>query len=399
MSVVTNTSQQATTTAPRLPIEVLRQAGLLGSLTDPDARHVAAALRPIRHEFLNDEYLCRSGDAADRMWIVGSGQVRIVEPFGDQAGHLTSRQPGEILGEIAYLRSERVRSASMIAQGPIEVWEIEFGRIDALESQPTLLLALLKAISRTAADKFAAGNRHRAELSAKNDRLARDLRKFVPRHALGSSRTVSDGLRAEYLQEHAVYLFSDIVGFSDIAETRSPMETASLLKRVLDAQGAAIGQASGEIDKFIGDAVMAFWIVGGVADAERRRGCSAAFAAALKIVDAVAAIENPLDGSPIQIRLGLHIGPSYSGDFGATDRSAFTFIGKEVNLAARLEQVREDHISGGHGKDGLGKLGPVRVSSDFYQHLTQEEQLRLPHESVVQVKHTTARIFSSSVIR
>ncbi len=371
-------------------LDEFRASGLLDGLNDEDGQRLFDDLRPVVRTYLHDEFICQSGAKGTAFWILRNGEV-CIEDFasGGSPQYLRQRTKGAFLGEVAYLTSERRRTASMKALGSVEVFEIHYAWLDSLED-PVLRSKLFLSLARVVANKFGEANKHRAQLIAEKTDLTQLARKFIPQSGLSAVGSASIGLRPEYQSETAVILFSDIVGFSDIAANLTPEETAKILKRVLDAQDAAIRERHGEIDKFIGDAVMAFWIVQGHSDANRQHSCIGALNAALGAVAEVARILNPLNGSPLEVRIGLHIGTAYSGNFGGTNRWAYTLIGHHVNIAARAEQARDDDVQTGHPR-----LGAVRVTHDFMACLPPEEQAKLPHQSDVRVKHTELKIFSS----
>jgi class 3 adenylate cyclase len=130
----------------------------------------------------------------------------------------------------------------------------------------------------------------------------------------------------------------------------------------MDIQALEITAAGGQIDKFMGDGLMAFWKG---PDAQRlAQSAEAAVNAALQTVramsDVIAAETLPLD-----IRIGLHAGPVILGDFGGSERIAFTAIGEAVNTASRYEQAT--------GPAGGGRIGRVRISDTLFAHLASTE--------------------------
>jgi len=134
-----------------------------------------------------------------------------------------------------------------------------------------------------------------------------------------------------------VVLFSDIVGFSKIAEGRQADRIADLLNRHFSLLGRCIEAEGGTIDKYIGDSVMAFW---GAPKAELDYGRRAQRAAAQIAINLAADNRRrAVKGlRPIRIRIGLHRGPAVVGNIGAPGRVNFTLIGDTVNIAQRLEQ-------------------------------------------------------------
>ncbi len=131
-------------------------------------------------------------------------------------------------------------------------------------------------------------------------------------------------------------LFTDIRGFTSIAEGLDPKALAAFLNEFLTAMSLAIRSHRGTLDKYMGDAIMAFWGAP-VADPQHARHALAAAAA----MQAELARLNPAfraRGWPeIRIGIGLNTGPMSVGDMGSKLRKAYTVMGDAVNLASRLE--------------------------------------------------------------
>lgn len=143
-----------------------------------------------------------------------------------------------------------------------------------------------------------------------------------------------------------VVLFTDIVGFSGIAEGRAADKVAALLNRHFALLGAVIEREGGTIDKYIGDSVMAFW--GAPTDQADRaeRAVRAALAIAHRLhSDNARRAHKGL--KPIRIRVGMHRGPALVGNIGAPGRINYTLVGDTVNVAQRLEQFGRDIDDGG----------------------------------------------------
>ena len=161
------------------------------------------------------------------------------------------------------------------------------------------------------------------------------LSHYLPRRLLPALMNSDGTLNSR--EADVMVLFSDIIGFSRIAEGRSADRVASMLNRHFALLGICIDEESGTIDKYIGDSVMAFW--GAPADQPDR---------SWRAQRAVVAIWHRLHEHnlrraarrlpPIRIRIGLHRGPAVVGNIGAPGRINYTLIGDTVNVAQRLEQ-------------------------------------------------------------
>jgi len=130
-------------------------------------------------------------------------------------------------------------------------------------------------------------------------------------------------------------LFTDLEGFTGLSERLSPDELARALGAYLEAMTRAIRESSGTVDKFIGDAVMAFWN----APAQEKEHARLACAAVLACQESVKRLYASPSWSvpPLRTRFGLHVGEAMVGHFGAPERLSYTALGDSVNLASRLE--------------------------------------------------------------
>ncbi len=133
-------------------------------------------------------------------------------------------------------------------------------------------------------------------------------------------------------------MFTDIEGFTTLSEQLPPDQLARHLGDYLEAMTSAVEATSGTIDKYIGDAVMAFWNAPLEVEHHARRACEAVIACK----EATAA----LYGSPawrglppLVTRFGVHTAEVLVGHFGARSRFNYTALGDGVNLAARLEPL------------------------------------------------------------
>jgi adenylate cyclase len=136
-------------------------------------------------------------------------------------------------------------------------------------------------------------------------------------------------------REIAVY-FSDIAGFSSFSEKMSPEELVSFLNVYLSAMTDVILDRRGVVDKYIGDAIMAFWGAPVPLEAPGREACLAVVEQRRAIVTLNERFGR--EGRPlIQFRTGLSLGTATVGNMGSTRRFNYTAMGDTVNLASRLE--------------------------------------------------------------
>jgi adenylate cyclase len=130
--------------------------------------------------------------------------------------------------------------------------------------------------------------------------------------------------------------FSDIRGFTSVSEGLAPEALAELLNEYLGAMTDVIFKHEGLLDKYIGDAVMAFW----GAPVHAPDHAARCVRAALDMQTALAHLHERwrVEGLPLlEIGMGIHTGDAVVGNFGSAQRFNYTVMGDAVNLASRLE--------------------------------------------------------------
>lgn len=140
----------------------------------------------------------------------------------------------------------------------------------------------------------------------------------------------------------ATVLFSDIRGFTTISEALSPEDLGLLLNRYMTPMTNIVFELEGTLDKYIGDAVMAFW----GAPIEQPDHALRACRAALQMIRTVETLNVELEAAKlprIAIGIGLSSGPMTIGNMGSEDHLAYTALGDRVNLGSRLEGQTKDY--------------------------------------------------------
>ncbi len=154
------------------------------------------------------------------------------------------------------------------------------------------------------------------------------LTKFVSDEALTAVKKVGlEGLKMGGERKVATIMETDIRGFTSMSEKMEPEEVVSLLNTYLDKQTEMIQSYGGDIDKFIGDAVLAVFTGEEMADN--------AVQCAIKIQKEINTLNQSL-GKNTMIGIGIDTGPLVMGAMGSKDRMDFTVIGDHVNTSSRL---------------------------------------------------------------
>lgn len=175
----------------------------------------------------------------------------------------------------------------------------------------------------------------------KNKRLGQDLAKYLSPQVWQMMFNRQPGLQMKTRRKKLTVFFSDIKGFTDLSEELEPEALAELLNNYLTEMSKIATRHGGTIDKFIGDSVMVFF--GDPHTKGAKQDALAAVAMALDMRKQMGVLRQKWQGEGIhgslQIRMGINTGYCTAGSFGADSRMDYTIIGREVNLASRLESA------------------------------------------------------------
>lgn len=133
-------------------------------------------------------------------------------------------------------------------------------------------------------------------------------------------------------------LFADIRGFTRISESMEPAQLREFINEFLTAMTECIYQHQGTVDKYIGDAVMAFWGAP-MPDEHHADNAVAAAMAMIAEVDKLNELGSRKGWPHLSIGIGINTGVARVGDMGSKLRRAYTVLGDSVNLASRLEAL------------------------------------------------------------
>jgi len=164
-------------------------------------------------------------------------------------------------------------------------------------------------------------------------------------------------------------LFSDIRGFTTISEGLDAEDLSKLMNEYLTPMTRIVHESTGTIDKYIGDAVMAFWGAP-IRDAYH---ASKAVGAGMAMQEALVDLNRDFEkkGWPeIKIGVGINTGPMSVGNMGSTFRQAYTVLGDAVNLGSRLEGITKVY--------GVGFIVAESTAEKAHEYLYRElDQVRV----------------------
>lgn len=213
------------------------------------------------------------------------------------------------------------RSLRRLAANAKALGDLELERLTEAERSPIADVERANSTLRAAARSLAGYARH------------------VPR-ALLQQLARPDAIAVDHheLRDMTV-LVTDIAGFSVISASMPAAEVAELLNGYFARIAGCVDAHGGTIDKFVGDAVFAFW----GAPLAQADHAARALAAARAIAAAVRA-DNVVRSAPLRVRMGIDTGPLLVGQFGSPARSAYTVLGEPVNAAAHLEKLAKEIV-------------------------------------------------------
>ncbi|MEL7098703.1 MAG: adenylate/guanylate cyclase domain-containing protein [Pseudomonadota bacterium] len=155
-----------------------------------------------------------------------------------------------------------------------------------------------------------------------------ELMKFVSAGTVSAIKQAEAGMARGGTRQRISVVFTDIRGYTEFSEAHPPETVIEALNAYFDVQADIVEAHGGDIDKFIGDALVAVWSGEGM---ERK--------AAQCCVEIAEAMEGLLEKYPdynLHVGLGVASGEAVMGAMGAKDRMDFTVLGSTVNLSARL---------------------------------------------------------------
>jgi adenylate cyclase len=180
-----------------------------------------------------------------------------------------------------------------------------------------------------------AGNYIRAAIARQN--VTKTFERYVAPNIVGEIlKEGTDSLKLGGKTVDIAVLFVDVRGFTTMSERLSPEVVVNILNQYLTMASACVDETKGTVDKFVGDAMMAFW----GAPIEDEDPVYHAALTALGIVEGAKALSAKLKeeiGEELNVGVGINYGPAVVGNMGSEKRMDYTAIGDTVNTSARLE--------------------------------------------------------------
>jgi adenylate cyclase len=162
--------------------------------------------------------------------------------------------------------------------------------------------------------------------------------KYVHKDVLKELMKHSSDIHFEGEKREMSILFSDLRGFTTLSESMTPEELTKTLNAYLSAMMPSILNEKGTVDKFIGDAIMAFWN----APLYVENHTTHAVRAALHMQKALTTF-NKKHHTALAMGVGVHVGNVIVGNVGSEERVNYTILGDSVNLASRIEGLTKKY--------------------------------------------------------
>jgi len=174
-------------------------------------------------------------------------------------------------------------------------------------------------------------------------------------------------------------LFQDIIGFTEMVESMSPQKVVEMLNRHFDNACSAILQHEGEVDKIIGDCIMAIF-----------QSADQAVMAALALQKSVSENNELMQnrfGKQLQCGIGIHYGQVILGNVGGSQKLDYTIIGDAVNTASRIEALTRKYEAS------------ILVSHEVLQAMQNPQNVHATHlaEEVLRGKSTPTQLYSITI--
>jgi adenylate cyclase len=165
---------------------------------------------------------------------------------------------------------------------------------------------------------------------------------YVPPELVDEMAKNPEAVNMEPDNREMSVLFTDIRGFTTISESLSPQQLSEMMNEILSPMTQIIHQHRGTVDKYMGDAIMAFW----GAPLQDNNHAQHALDAAMNMAAALKKVNEKFTAKgwqAIQMGIGVNSGQMAVGNMGSSFRMAYTVMGDNVNLGSRLEALTKNY--------------------------------------------------------
>lgn len=265
---------------------------------------------------------------ADKEWLIG-----VIVPESDFTGFLKRINYLSLLVGLSVLFMGVILFSGLVTRivKPIKTLVNETKKIKAFELDGDINIdSRIKEV-----------NHLKASLSSMKRGL-KHFQKYVPKSLVQQLIESGQDMQVGGVKRNLVVMFSDIENFTKIAEKVDPQQLMVQVCEYFEAMTNVITGEKGTIDKYIGDAVMAFW----GAPLVESKPCEHAARAALECQKRLADLNNAWKarGWPMFVtRIGIHRGDAIVGNVGSSERLNYTALGDTINITSRLEGINKDY--------------------------------------------------------
>ena len=167
-----------------------------------------------------------------------------------------------------------------------------------------------------------------------------DFSKYIPIELVKILLSLENETKIGGEEKNLAFMFTDIENFTTISETMPPAQVASQLSQYFSVIASIINKNQGTVDKYIGDAVLAFW----GAPKEVKNPIDLVVTTLIEINEALNILNKQWEEegkNPFKTRIGIHYGKALVGNIGSNNRLNYTVIGDNVNITARIEAINK----------------------------------------------------------
>lgn len=215
--------------------------------------------------------------------------------------------------------------------GPLEALALQVDAIERLEINDAYPL---QRSSFTEIDRL-------AQSVSRMSKALKAFAAFVPIDLVRGLMKSEKGLETGGHSRFITIMFTDLEAFSALSENRPSHELLQQVSRYLGTASRIIGEEFGTVDKFIGDAVMAFWGAPNELEDHAWRACVAAVRIQQEM-DVMNAEWKKAGLPELKVRIGIHSDAVLVGNIGSIERMSYTVMGDGVNVASRLEGLNKN---------------------------------------------------------